>query len=95
MTKKNKKKTDVKIERVSNKVFAEMGSYIKKRYPFLLVLLLEILMVSLIYFAKVSTVETVAGFNLDNYEIGQISDRTIIADRTLYPDSTDPVMIQK
>lgn len=95
MTKKNKKKTDVKIERASNKVFAEMGSYIKKRYPFLLVLLLEILMVSLIYFAKVSTVETVAGFNLDNYEIGQISDRTIIADRTLYPDSTDPVMIQK
>lgn len=95
MTKKNKLKNELKSEKKQNKFAAATGSYIKKMYPFLLLLLAEIIIVSLIYFAKISTVETVAGFNLDNYEIGQISDRTIIADRTLYPDSTDPVMVQK
>jgi len=95
MTKKNKLKNDAKIAKKQNPFFGAIGNYIKKKYKFLLLLVAEILTISLIYFAKISTVETVAGFNLSNYEIGQISDRTIIADRTLYPDSTDPVMVQK
>jgi putative nucleotidyltransferase with HDIG domain len=94
MTKKNKMMNEKK-EKAKNPFFSAMAAYIKKYYPFLILLFFGLLVVSALYFAKVTTVETVAGFDIDNYEIGQISDRTIIADRTILPDSSDPIMIQK
>ena len=49
----------------------------------------------LLNFAKISTVQTVASFTLEEYEIGQISDRTIIAEKDLPPDEINPVSILK
>lgn len=93
MTKKEK--YNKVISDSKNQVFATIGNYIKKKYPFLILLVLGFAVVSLLYFAKTSTVETVAGFNLDNYEIGQIADKTIIADRTIPADSINPVQVEK
>lgn len=87
--KKNSSKSDKK------NIFDSLGKYIKKEYPFLLLFLFGFLAMSAINFVKISTTQTIANFSLSDFEIGQISDRTIIADRTLPPDSMDPVAILK
>ena len=71
------------------------GAYIRKNYPFLILFFAGLLAVSALNFMKISTAQTIANFSLDDFEIGQIADRTIIADRTLTPDNIDPVAVTK
>ena len=92
--KKNNSKTEIKNKR-NRRFSSSLGLYIKKEYPFLLLFFFGMLAVSALNFVKISTTQTVANFSLSDFEIGQISDRTIIADRTLPPDSMDPVAILK
>ena len=71
------------------------GEYIKKNAPFLFLFFLGLLAVSALNFVKISTAQTIANFSLDDFEIGQIADRTIIADRSLPPDNIDPIAVTK
>lgn len=93
------KKNNTKIKKDSKEAgafklfFYTVGDYIKRKYPFLILFFVGLLAASAINFVKISTSETVASFNLNDFEIGQISDRTIIADRTIPPDQVDPVAI--
>ncbi|MCR4630102.1 MAG: HDIG domain-containing protein [Treponema sp.] len=75
--------------------FESIGSYVKAKYQFLLLMLAGVLIVSALCFIKVSTAQSIASFSISDFEIGQIADRTIVADRTLSPDDFDPVSIQK
>ena len=75
-------------------IFAMLGDYIKKHYQYLLLFLISFLAVSALNFIKVSTTETVANYSLDEFEIGQIADRTIISSKTILPDDVDTVSIQ-
>ena len=75
-------------------IFAILGDYIKKHYQYLLLFLISFLAVSALNFVKVSTTETVANYSLDEFEIGQIADRTIISSKTILPDDVDTVSIQ-
>lgn len=86
---KNKTKTDKK------NFFDYFGIYVKKNYPYILLFLFGLAIVSVLNFLKISTTQSIASFSLSDFEIGQISDRTIIADRTLTPDSIDPVFVEK
>ena len=72
-------------------IFAILGDYIKKHYQYLLLFLISFLAVSALNFVKVSTTETVANYSLDEFEIGQIADRTIISSKTILPDDVDTV----
>ena len=94
MKTKNTKKENEK-KNVSKVFFESAGLYIKKNYPFLILFVVGLLAVSALNFTKISTVQTVANFNISDFEIGQISDRTIIADRSLQADEIDPVDIVK
>ena len=76
-------------------VMKGVGTYIRKNYPFLILFFTSILAVSALNFLKISTAQTIANFSLDDFEIGQIADRTIIADRSLPPDNIDPVSVTK
>lgn len=91
--KKNNSKKEKDINKKS--VFAVIGNYIKHNYPYLLLFFFGLLIVSAINFTKISTTQTIANFSLSDFEIGQISDRTIIAERTLPPDDVDPIAILK
>lgn len=71
------------------------GNYMRKNYPFLILFFAGLLAVSALNFVKISTAQTIANFSLDDFEIGQIADRTIIADRSLAPDNIDPVTVTK
>ena len=75
--------------------FESLGKYVKEKYQFLLLMFTGILLVSALCFIKVSTAQSIASFSINDFEIGQIADRTIVADRTLSPDDFDPVSIQK
>ena len=73
--------------------FKSAGQYIKVKYPFLLLLFLGYVAVAALVFAKVTTSETVASFSINDFEIGQISDRTIIAEKSIAADDANPVTI--
>ena len=73
--------------------FKSAGQYIKVKYPFLLLLFFGYVAVTALVFAKITTSETVASFSIDDFEIGQISDRTIIAEKNIAADDANPVTI--
>lgn len=70
------------------------GKYIKEKYAYILLFFFGFLLLAGLNLLKVSTSNSVAGFVLEDFEIGQIADRTIIADRTLPPDGIDIVAVQ-
>ena len=80
---------------VFSQTMKALGSYIRVNYPFLLLFFFGILAVSALNFMKISTAQTIADFSISDFEIGQIADRTIIADRTLAPDNADTISVTK
>ncbi|MCR4735381.1 MAG: HDIG domain-containing protein [Treponema sp.] len=71
------------------------GKYIRENYKFLILFFVGLLVVSILNFLKISTTESVASFRLDDFEIGQVADRTIIASRSLPADEENPIAIEK
>lgn len=69
------------------------GQYIRTKYPFLILLFLGYAAISALVFAKITTSETVASFSINDFEIGQIADRTIIAEKSIPADDANPVAI--
>lgn len=94
MKRNNSEKENNKTGTVSQ-VMSGTGAYMRKNYPFLILFFAGLLAVSALNFLKISTAQTIANFSLGDFEIGQIADRTIIADRTLPPDNLDPVYVTK
>ena len=89
---KNKNKNAEKKNPVAV-FFKSTGQYIKVKYPFLILLFVGYVAIVALVFAKVTTSETVASFSIDDFEIGQISDRTIIAEKSIAADEANPVTI--
>ena len=89
------KKTENKKKNFITANFSIAGNYIKEKYPFLLLFFFGFLIIAGINLLKVSTSNSVAGFDLQDFEIGMIADRTIIAERTLPPDAIDTVTVMK
>ena len=93
MKKNNSKKDSEKSAFVLG--LESIAAYVREKYQFLLLMMGGILLVSALSFVKISTSQSIASFSVSDFEIGQIADRTIIADKTLSPDDFDPVSIQK
>lgn len=91
----NSEKIESEEKNAFSQFFHSCGIYIQKNYAFLILFFVGLFAVSAINFMKITTVQTVANFSISDFEIGQISDRTIIADRSLSPDELDPVGITK
>ncbi|MDD6969910.1 MAG: HDIG domain-containing protein [Treponema sp.] len=91
----NSEKIENEEKNAFSQFFHSCGIYIQKNYAFLILFFVGLFTVSAINFMKITTVQTVANFSISDFEIGQISDRTIIADRSLSPDKLDPVGITK
>ena len=92
---KNKQKNNKGTEKKNpvSVFFSSAGQYIKTKYPFLLLLFIGYIAVSALVFAKITTSETVESFSIEDFEIGQISDRTIIAEKSIPADDANPVTI--
>ena len=93
MNKSSRKDNDKKS--AASVFFKTAGKYIKEHYSYIILFFVSVLVVTALNFMKVSTSETIASFSLDDFEVGQIADRTIVANKSLPPDQLDPVEIVK
>ena len=93
--KRNNSEKENKRPGAASLVIKGTGDYIRKNYPFLILFFVGLLAVSALNFLKISTAQTIANFSLSDFEIGQIADRTIIADRSIPPDNVDPIAVTK
>lgn len=71
------------------------GAYLKRDYPVLLLIFITLVATVALCFVKISTTNTIASFNIDDYEVGQIADVTIKAIKTLPADYDNPIPIEK
>lgn len=91
MTQKNGDLAGAKALQGKNKFWFSL----KKSIPLVVTCVLAYLFAALIAFFGVSRDSTVASFALDEYEVGQIADRTIIADRSLPSTMEYPTAVRE
>ena len=89
------KNSNSKEKKPIDNAFSLIGKYIRVKYPFVILFLIGFLLLSLLNLIKVSTNDSIANFKLNDFEVGQIADRTIIANKSLAPDGINPVSIEK
>ncbi len=87
--------TQSKTEVVGGKPKSPLFTALKKQLPRAVTAAIAFATVAIISFFNVSRSSTVATFALDEYEIGQVADRTIVADRTLPGTMEYPTVVQK
>lgn len=86
----NKKK-----EKGNNVYFQIIVDFVKKNSVAISMMVLSFVLVSALNFLNISTTQTVASFDIDGFEIGQIADRTIVANKTLPADENNPVSVKE
>lgn len=87
--------TQSKTEVVGAAPKSAFSAALKKQLPRVVTASIAFLAVAVITFFNVSRNTTVASFALDEYEIGQVADRTIVADRALPSTMEYPTVVQK
>ena len=71
------------------------GTYVKENFVSLISFLVMFVLVSLLAFFRIATTNTISSYNLNDYEVGQVSDITIRANKSLPADYDNPVSVQK
>lgn len=87
--KKQKSDTIVKEE------LGGFKTYVKKHYPVFILMAIGYLLVSAVNIFEVATSQTIMSFNLNDFEIGQISDRTLVAPKSISADEDFPFSIEE
>lgn len=64
-------------------------------YPVIILIVVGVLAATVLNFFNIATSQTIASFNLDDFEVGQISDRTIYATKTIPADELFPIDIEE
>ena len=91
----------MKKERTSTKktaselLLASMGAYIKKNFPKLISSFFTFVLACLLSFFRIATTNTISSYNINDYEVGQIADITIVANKTLPADYENPISVEK
>lgn len=76
-------------------IFQSLGNYLKTHWNYLIFFTLAFAAVSVVIFFDESTSDTVVSYKLEEFEIGQIADRTIYARKTLAADEFNPISIEE
>ena len=71
------------------------AAFLKRHYKVIILIFLGYISVSVLNFFDVATSQTIANYRLSDFEIGQISDRTIYAPRSIPADELNPVFIEE
>lgn len=83
------------IKTVSEIITESFGTYLRNNYKVLVLLFVTLAVTVSLCFVKISTTNTIASFNINDYEVGQIADVTIKAIKTLPADYDNPIPIEK
>ena len=89
------KMNNKKKEKENNVYFQIIVDFVKKNSVAISMMILSFVLVSALNFLNISTTQTVASFDIDGFEIGQIADRTIVANKTLPADENNPVSVKE
>jgi len=73
----------------------ETGAFIKDHYPLIILCVLGFIAVSVIKFFDITMTQTVSTYQMKEFEVGQIADRTIEAPKTIPADEMNPIFIEK
>jgi putative nucleotidyltransferase with HDIG domain len=76
-------------------IVQSVSSYVKKNWPVLIVFAVVFIASSAVIYVDASTTQTIASFSIDEYEPGQIADKTIIASKSLAADEQFPIAIEE
>lgn len=87
-----KKETDNGVFSI---VFGAVGKYIRENYSVLILMSLTFLAAVAISFVQITTTATVASFDINEYEVGQIADKTISATKSIPADFENPISVEK
>lgn len=69
--------------------------FFKNFYSYIIVVMVTFVAMAVIAFMDVASTETVMAYSLTEYEIGQIADKTIVADKTLPPTADNEITVTK
>ena len=75
--------------------FAEMSAFIKTHYKVIVLMLTGFAAATILNFFNVATSQTIASFRMEDFEVGQIADRTIYASKSIPADEMNPVFIEE
>ena len=75
--------------------FSSIGRFISKNWHFILAFFLTFVAATAIVWYDANTTETLASFAIEEYEVGQVADKTIYATKSLPEDVQYPVAIEK
>ncbi|MBQ1949191.1 MAG: hypothetical protein II367_03415, partial [Treponema sp.] len=70
--------------------FGDIVACVKEHYPVIILCVLGFLAVTGINIFDMSMTQTISSFRLEDFEVGQISDRTVFAPRTIPADEMNP-----
>ncbi|MGN0730256.1 HDIG domain-containing metalloprotein [Treponema sp.] len=89
-----KMKKDENSQRFFAVISGAFTKYMKTNYQKVILCLITFLVTVGLVFVKISTSSTVSSFNINDYEVGQISDVTIKAAKSLPANYDNPVSVQ-
>lgn len=75
--------------------FSEAGAFIRTHYLVILLVFVGFAAASVLNFFNIATSQTIASFRMDDFEVGQIADRTIYAPKSIPADEMNPVFIEE
>lgn len=75
--------------------FVEMSAFVKTHYKVIILMLTGFAAVTILNFFNVATSQTIASFRMEDFEVGQIADRTIYASKSIPADEMNPVFIEE
>lgn len=79
----------------SENFFRAAGKFISRNWTLIVLAFVTFLAASAIVYFDANTTETIASFAVDEYEVGQVADRTIYASKSLPADDNYPVEVEK
>lgn len=73
----------------------KIAGFLKLHYPVIILVIVGFSAASVINFMDITTNRTIAAYNIDEFEVGQIADRTILAPRSIPADEMNPVFVEE
>lgn len=88
-------KTTNDKKNIASDILESVGSFLVHKWHILVLFLLGFLAATAISYLDASTAETVASYALDEYEVGQIANKTIFATKSMSADEQYPFAIEE
>lgn len=79
----------------SENFLSAAGNFISRNWALIVLAFVTFLASSAIVYFDANTTETIASFAVDEYEVGQVADKTIYASKSLPADDNYPVEVEK